>query len=249
MGRRPYPIWEDLRQRCPVAHTDRYGGAWFPATHAGVSQIAKDTDNFTSRAVVMGNGRPTELDLPAPIGGAPPITSDPPFHAIARRLILPAFAPAPINALEPMIRDLCSKLLDGMAGEDVVNAGTKYAQYIPPSVIRGMLGFPEEDIEQFFEFVQHHPRRHRSSRGRTHHRVRTGREVLRGPDRRPHGQPTRRPDVVSVERRTRRPEPGPRTRLRDDAPDPRRRYRHHVVGHRLDDLAPGAAIPRTSRVS
>ncbi|MSY31429.1 MAG: cytochrome P450, partial [Actinobacteria bacterium] len=29
----PYPIWEDLRTRCPVAHTDRYGGAWFPATH------------------------------------------------------------------------------------------------------------------------------------------------------------------------------------------------------------------------
>ena len=27
----PYPIWEDLRQRCPVAHTDRYGGGWFPA--------------------------------------------------------------------------------------------------------------------------------------------------------------------------------------------------------------------------
>jgi len=52
-----------------------------------------------------------------------------------------------------MIRELCSKLLDTMAGEDVVNAGTQYAQYIPPSVIRGMLGFPEEDIEQFLEFV------------------------------------------------------------------------------------------------
>jgi len=67
----PYPIWEDLRQRCPVAHTDRYGGGWFPATHAGVSEIAKDTTNFTSRNVVIGNGRPTELDLPAPIGVAP----------------------------------------------------------------------------------------------------------------------------------------------------------------------------------
>ena len=35
----------------------------------------------------------------------------------------------------------------------MVNAGTEYAQYIPPSVIRGMLGFPEEDIERFIEFV------------------------------------------------------------------------------------------------
>jgi cytochrome P450 len=148
----PYPIWEDLRQRCPVAHTERYGGGWFPSTHAGVTAIAKDTKNFTSRTVIIGNGRPTELDLPAPIGVAPPITSDPPFHAIARRLILPAFAPGPINALEPMIRALCVKLIDGLEG-DVVNAGMAYAKYIPPSVIRTMLGFPEDDIERFIEFI------------------------------------------------------------------------------------------------
>ena len=148
----PYPIWDDLRQRCPVAHTERYGGGWFPATHAGVSAVAKDTLNFTSRTVIIGNGRPTELDLPAPIGVAPPITSDPPFHAIARKLILPAFAPGPINALEPMIRALCARLLDGL-GTDVVNAGMEYAKYIPPSVIRTMLGFPEDDIERFIEFI------------------------------------------------------------------------------------------------
>jgi cytochrome P450 len=148
----PYPIWEDLRERCPVAHTDRYGGGWFPATHAGVSAIAKDTENFTSRTVIIGNGRPTELDLPAPIGVAPPITSDPPFHSIARRLLLPAFAPGPINALEPVIRSLCVDLLDGMHG-DVVNVGMEYAKFIPPSVIRAMLGFPEEDIEKFIEFI------------------------------------------------------------------------------------------------
>ncbi len=148
----PYPIWEDLRERCPVAHTDRYGGGWFPATHAGVSAIAKDTENFTSRTVIIGNGRPTELDLPAPIGVAPPITSDPPFHSIARRLLLPAFAPGPINALEPVIRSLCVDLLDGMHG-DVINVGMEYAKFIPPSVIRAMLGFPEEDIEKFIEFI------------------------------------------------------------------------------------------------
>ncbi len=148
----PYPIWEDLRERCPVAHTERYGGGWFPATHAGVSAIAKDTENFTSRTVIIGNGRPSELDLPAPIGVAPPITSDPPFHAIARKLLLPAFAPGPINALEPMIRELCGRLLDGLEG-DVINAGMEYAKYIPPSVIRTMLGFPEDDIEKFIDFI------------------------------------------------------------------------------------------------
>ena len=149
----PYTIWEDLRQRCPVAHTDRYGGAWFPATHAGVSAIAKDTVNFTSRDVIVHEGRPTEEDLPSPIGVAPPITSDPPFHKVARRLILPAFSPAVVNALEPQIRALCATLLDDVIVEGVVNASMDYARLIPPSVIRQMLGFPEEDTEMFIKAV------------------------------------------------------------------------------------------------
>jgi cytochrome P450 len=149
----PYPIWEDLRQRCPVAHTDRYGGAWFPATHAGVSQIAKDTDNFTSRNVIISESRPTDEELPSPIGVAPPITSDPPFHAIARKLILPAFSPGVVNGLEPQIRDLCNRLLDDIVGEEVVNGSLSYARNIPPGVIREMLGFPAEDTERFIEMV------------------------------------------------------------------------------------------------
>jgi cytochrome P450 len=149
----PYPIWEDLRERCPVAHTERYGGAWFPATHEGVSKIANDTENFTSRAVIINNGRPEGEDIPAPIGGAPPITSDPPFHQIARRLILPALAPGPINALEPRVRSLCVDLLDEMKDHKVVNGGMDYAQHIPPAVISRMLGFPEEDEELFRSFV------------------------------------------------------------------------------------------------
>jgi cytochrome P450 len=149
----PYPIWEDLRERCPVAHTTRYGGGWFPATHAGVSAIAKDTDNFTSRTVIVDDARPTEEDLPAPIGLAPPITSDPPFHQIARKLILPAFSPGVINPLESRIRELCNKLLDAVDGQEIVNGSMNYARFIPPSVIREMLGFPEEDTEKFIEIV------------------------------------------------------------------------------------------------
>ena len=150
----PYPMWEDLRGRCPVAHTERFGGAWFPATHEGVSAVAKDSDHFSSRQVIISYNRPTDEDLPAPIGLAPPITSDPPFHVDARRLILPAFAPGPINALEPAIRELCNRLLDNLGDHEIVNAGDEYAQFIPPAVIAQMLGFPPED-EDFFREVIH----------------------------------------------------------------------------------------------
>jgi cytochrome P450 len=149
----PYPIWEDLRERCPIAHTDRYGGGWFPVTHEMVSAIANDTEHFTSRNVVISNNKYPPNFIPAPIGGAPPITSDPPFHAIARRLILPAFAPGPVNALEPQIRDLCTVHLDEIADKEYFDAGAEYAQFISPGVISRMLGFPPEDEDLFRDFV------------------------------------------------------------------------------------------------
>ncbi len=151
-------VWKELREGgCPVAHSDRYGGMWVPITHDTVHEIAYDTENFTSRAVVVSVGRPGDLSLPAPIGGAPPITSDPPFHAMARRLLLPAFAPKQIEPWEPEIRRLCQDLLDRMGdiapGETVVDAAVQYAQHIPVSVIGRMLGFPAADESLFRRFV------------------------------------------------------------------------------------------------
>ena len=150
----PYPIWDDLRTKCPVAHTDRYGGAWLPVTHETVSEVAYDTEHFTSRSVVMSEVRPTELDLPAPIGLAPPITSDPPFHQLARRILLPAFGPKKIAAYEPYTRALCNELLDGVAGKSELDAAVDYAQDIPLRVIAKMLGFPEGDAELFRRFIR-----------------------------------------------------------------------------------------------
>ncbi len=151
-------VWKQLREGgCPVAHSDRYGGMWIPITHDTVNEVAYDTENFTSRSVVVSVGRPGDLSLPAPIGGAPPITSDPPFHGMARRLLLPAFAPKKIEPWEPEIRLLCLKLLDEIGditpGETVIDAAVQYAQNIPVNVIGRMLGFPAADEALFRRFV------------------------------------------------------------------------------------------------
>jgi cytochrome P450 len=149
----PYPIWDDLRRRCPVAHSNRYGGVWLPVTHDLVSEVAYDTEHFTSRSVVVSEVRPGPDDLPAPIGLAPPITSDPPFHAIARRMLLPAFSPKPIAALEPFTHQVCRDLLVATEGRREFDAATEYAQHIPVRVIVGMLGFPLEDADIFRRFI------------------------------------------------------------------------------------------------
>jgi cytochrome P450 len=150
----PYPIWDELRATCPVAHSDRYGGTWLPVSHEDVAAVAYDTEHFTSRSVVVSELRPGPDDLPAPIGLAPPITSDPPFHAMARRLLLPAFSPKRIAALEPFTRQLCGELLDAVAARREFDAAVEYAQHIPLRVIVRMLGFPQEDADLFRRFIR-----------------------------------------------------------------------------------------------
>jgi cytochrome P450 len=151
-NRRAHEIWADLRHRCPVAHTDRYRGVWLPVTYDHIREIAYDTDRFTSQSVVVSAIRPKGL---APVGSAPPITSDPPFHHAARRLLLPAFAPRKVEAWESDVRTLCRELLDGMPTHTVatVDAALDYAQHIPVRVIARLLGFPPGDDDLLRGFV------------------------------------------------------------------------------------------------
>jgi cytochrome P450 len=149
----PYPIWDELRESCPIAHSDRYGGAWLPTRWADVSAIANDTERFTSRSIIVSEFRPP-IEL-SPAGIAPPISSDPPFHAGARRMLLPIFSPQAIDKLEPSTRAYCEELIESMQGRDVVDAAEEYAQHIPVRVIADMLGLPESDADVFRGFVHH----------------------------------------------------------------------------------------------
>jgi cytochrome P450 len=146
----PFPIWDDLRQRCPVAHSERYGGVWLPTRYRDVSAIAYDTEHFSSQGVIVS---PTRPEVPPPVGPAPPITSDPPFHAVARRLLLPAFSPQATATWEPATRELCRDLLDEVVAKQAPDAAVDYAQHIPVGVIVRMLGLPPEDSDRFREFI------------------------------------------------------------------------------------------------
>jgi cytochrome P450 len=147
----PYPIQDELRRRCPIAHTERFGGAWLPTRYEDVTAIAYDSERFSSRAIIVSNFRPAR-GL-APVGTSPPISSDPPFHHDARKL-LPAFTKTTVTKQEPAIGGFCHALIDAFEGRDVVDAARDYAQHIPVRVIADMLGFPPEDGPQFREFVE-----------------------------------------------------------------------------------------------
>jgi len=144
----PFPIWDELRQKCPIAHTERFNGVYLPTRYEDVRRIAYDPEHFSSRKVIV-------REMPPPSNnGAPPITSDPPRHRLARMALLPPFTPQAIDKLIPRTRQICNDLVDGFANKAGCDAAVEYAQHIPVKIIAHMLGIPEGDGDRFRGWIK-----------------------------------------------------------------------------------------------
>lgn len=150
----PYEIWDDLREKCPIAHTDKWGGSWLPTTYDIVSKMAREPELFSSREILVVP--PAE----APGSGAygvttgAPIAVDAPMHTWTRRQLLPAFSPKAVDELEVFTRAWCRELMDVIAGKETADAAVDYAQQIPAQVIATMLGVPTTMKETFTKWVR-----------------------------------------------------------------------------------------------
>jgi cytochrome P450 len=142
----PFPIWETLRTECPVAHTDRFRGVYFPSRYEDVRAVAYDTEHFSSRRIIV-------RETPPPRIPAPPITSDPPEHRAAKQILLPVFTPDAIRRHEARTRAICGALIDRFAGKSGCDVAVDYAQEIPARVMAHMLGLPEEEGDRFRRWI------------------------------------------------------------------------------------------------
>ena len=143
----PFPIWDSLRQKCPIAHTERFMGVYLPTRYADVRAIAYDTEHFSSRRVVV-------RETPPPRVPAPPITSDPPHHRPARMVLLPPFTPDAMKKLEPRARALANELIDKFIARGSCDAAVEYSQEIPVRLIAHMLDLPEEDGDLYRKWIE-----------------------------------------------------------------------------------------------
>ena len=124
----PYPIWDELRRSCPIAHTERYQGAYLPTRYEDVRAIANDSTHFSSRRVIVREVRPEPIP-------SPPITSDPPHHKPYKQLLLPPFTAEAMTRLEPKARAICNELIDKFIADGNCDAAQQYTRHIPAKVI------------------------------------------------------------------------------------------------------------------
>ena len=151
----PSPVWRDMRQRCPIAHSERWGGAWMTSTYDDVQALIRKVPELSNR-------QPTVLPLPAgkdPLAPYqsdlfPPVTQDPPKHGPYRRLLLPLFTVKAEEAHRAFTEELCNRLIDGFIERGACDAGEDYARQISPRVIGHLLGIDAARTDEFVDWVQ-----------------------------------------------------------------------------------------------
>lgn len=163
----PYPVARLLREHDPV-HWSRELGAWVLTRFADVSACLHDPR--------LAADRLPPLDRLAEFGLEPlrPLLStvrrmflflDPPQHTRLRRTVNRAFTRPSIEAWRLEIERLVASLVDGLDGRDRADLLTDLAQPLPLSIIRLVLGIPEEaqprlkawseDVSRFFGGFSH----------------------------------------------------------------------------------------------
>lgn len=141
-------ILADLRERCPVAHTDRFFGSYLVSRYEDIAEVAHQTDTFSSRVTAVNDNHPDNIRLELP-----PITLDPPDHGPIRRALLPSFNPKEVAKLEPWVRQVANRLLDDLGDRREVDGALDYAQLVPVEIMGHLFGVSPELGPQFRTWV------------------------------------------------------------------------------------------------
>ena len=118
--------YDAMRRRCPVAHSDYLH--WSLFRHADVLRVLHDPAGFSS----MVSAR---VSVPSGV--------DPPAHARYRAILDPYFAPAPMQAFEPVCRGIAAALLQRLPRDGELELMADFADEFAVRVQCAFLGWPE----------------------------------------------------------------------------------------------------------
>jgi cytochrome P450 len=129
----PPSVWADLRDRCPVAWSDRMSGFWAVSRYDDVVTIARASERFNnSGGPQFGTSRP-------------PLEVDRPAHTFYRRILQPHFSKERVALLEPAIRGYVVEMLQPVleaGGGDLAEA---LSYPLPARTLCLWLGLPDEE--------------------------------------------------------------------------------------------------------
>ena len=150
IDRDPHPVWKRLRDEAPLYYNEQHD-FYALSRYADVLQASLDWPTYSSARGTVLESIDTTPPIPVHVDNSfgMMIFMDPPGHDELRRLVSRAFTPRRVAVLEQRMRDMCTDLLDGLAGRAEFDFLEDYAAKIPAMVIGALLGVPLDLQDQF----------------------------------------------------------------------------------------------------
>ena len=136
MHENPYPTYARLRNEEPVYHNEEMG-FWAVSRFDDVLAGYRDWAAFTSTGGIA-------LEEVGTDGAPSMIGMDPPTQTALRKLVVRAFTPKRVGALEPRVRRLTTGFLDQLVEAGECDLIARFAALLPSDVISTLLGAPQE---------------------------------------------------------------------------------------------------------
>lgn len=129
--------YTDMREQCPIAHSERFGGLDYVSRYADVREILSNADTFTS-----GEG----VFIPdTGVPRVPPLEFDPPAHTTLRKMMDGPINPRAVRGFEPTIVEIANGLVDEFAARGTADLADELAEPLPAIVIGRMVGLDKDE--------------------------------------------------------------------------------------------------------
>jgi cytochrome P450 len=144
----------ELRQKCPVAWNENYGGFWFLSSYDAVSQTARDDDTFSHKYepnAADGVDYQGEMGVPRP-EGQPALgigEVDGPYHQALRHALAPFFSPGAVQKMQPFMEQQSHWFLDQRIGDGQMDLVLDYASPVPAILTMKLMGLPYDNWQLY----------------------------------------------------------------------------------------------------
>jgi cytochrome P450 len=144
----------ELRQKCPVAWNENYGGFWFLSSYDAVSQTARDDDTFSHKYepnADNGVDYQGEMGVPRP-EGQPALgigEVDGPYHLALRHALAPFFSPGAVEKMRPFMEQSAHWFLDQRIGDGRMDLVLDYASPVPAILTMKLMGLPYDNWQLY----------------------------------------------------------------------------------------------------
>jgi cytochrome P450 len=143
-----------LRQKCPVAWNENYGGFWFLTSYDAVTQAARDGEVFAHKYepnAADGVDYQGEMGVPRP-EGQPALgigEVDGPYHQALRHALAPFFSPGAVQKMQPFMEQSAHWFLDQRIGDGQMDLVLDYASPVPAILTMKLMGLPYENWQMY----------------------------------------------------------------------------------------------------